>query len=113
MCSCSTNPATIWTSNRSKRSPKRLIGYSGTVIFTSHDRHFMHRVATHVMEVRAGRVASYPGSFDEYVYRIQKRNRHRTACPAQRRPPSRSSPPADCSDRKVSRANSTATRRRS
>ena len=48
-----------------------LCGYQGTVIFTSHDRHFMHRVATCVIEVRAGRVASYPGSFDEYVYRVQ------------------------------------------
>jgi ATP-binding cassette subfamily F protein 3 len=48
-----------------------LISYSGTVIFTSHDRHFMHRVATHVIEVRAGKVASYPGDFDEYVYRVQ------------------------------------------
>jgi ATP-binding cassette, subfamily F, member 3 len=49
-----------------------LIGYEGTVIFTSHDRHFMHRVATNVVEVRAGKVASYPGDYDEYVYRIQK-----------------------------------------
>src|SRR3954469_21929748 len=48
-----------------------LITYRGTVIFTSHDRHFMHRVATHVIEVRAGKVASYPGDFDEYVYRVQ------------------------------------------
>jgi ATP-binding cassette subfamily F protein 3 len=48
-----------------------LINYSGTVIFTSHDRHFMHRVATHVVEVRSGRVASYPGNYDEYVYRVQ------------------------------------------
>ncbi len=48
-----------------------LIGYSGTVVFTSHDRHFMHCVATHVIEVRAGRVASYPGNYDEYVYRVQ------------------------------------------
>jgi ATP-binding cassette subfamily F protein 3 len=31
----------------------------------------MHRVATQVIEVRAGRVASYPGSYDEYVYRVQ------------------------------------------
>jgi ATP-binding cassette subfamily F protein 3 len=45
--------------------------YRGTVIFTSHDRHFMHRVATHVVEVHGGRVASYPASFDEYVYRVQ------------------------------------------
>jgi ATP-binding cassette subfamily F protein 3 len=48
-----------------------LISYRGTVIFTSHDRHFMHRVATHVIEVRAGKVASYPGDYDEYVYRVQ------------------------------------------
>jgi ATP-binding cassette subfamily F protein 3 len=48
-----------------------LISYRGTVVFTSHDRHFMHRVATHVIEVRAGKVASYPGDFDEYVYRVQ------------------------------------------
>jgi ATP-binding cassette subfamily F protein 3 len=48
-----------------------LTRYRGTVIFTSHDRHFMHRVATHVIEVRTGRVASYPASFDDYVYRVQ------------------------------------------
>ena len=42
------------------------------MIFTSHDRHFMHRVATHVIEVRDGRVASYPASYDDYVYRMQK-----------------------------------------
>ena len=49
-----------------------LCGFPGTVVFTSHDRHFMHRVATHVIEVRAGKVASYPGDYDEYVYRITK-----------------------------------------
>ena len=46
--------------------------YQGTVIFTSHDRHFMHRVATHVIEVQGGRVASYPASYDDYVYRVQQ-----------------------------------------
>jgi ATP-binding cassette subfamily F protein 3 len=49
-----------------------LTRYQGTVIFTSHDRHFMHRVATHVVEVRGGRVVSYPASYDDYVYRMQK-----------------------------------------
>jgi len=49
-----------------------LTRYQGTVIFTSHDRHFMHRVATHVIEVRGGRVVSYPASYDDYVYRMQK-----------------------------------------
>ncbi len=46
--------------------------YRGTVIFTSHDRHFMHRVATAVIEVSGGRVTSYPASYDDYVYRVQK-----------------------------------------
>ena len=49
-----------------------LCRYEGTVIFTSHDRHFMHRVATAVIEVRDGRVASYPASYDDYVYRVHK-----------------------------------------
>ncbi|MGI9455393.1 MAG: ABC-F family ATP-binding cassette domain-containing protein, partial [Aeoliella sp.] len=46
--------------------------YQGTVVFTSHDRHFMHRVATDVIEVRDGGVVSYPASYDDYVYRVQQ-----------------------------------------
>jgi ATP-binding cassette subfamily F protein 3 len=49
-----------------------LIKYAGTVVFTSHDRHFMHRVATQVVEVADGRVVQYPGSYDDYVYRVQR-----------------------------------------
>ena len=49
-----------------------LMRYPGTVIFTSHDRHFMQRVSTAVIEVREGRVASYPGSYEDYVYRVHK-----------------------------------------
>lgn len=48
-----------------------LTRFQGTVIFTTHDRHLMHRVATHVIEVRGGRVVSYPSSYDDYVYRMQ------------------------------------------
>jgi ATP-binding cassette subfamily F protein 3 len=46
--------------------------YRGTVIFTSHDRHFMNCLATHVIEVGDGGVVSYPSSYDDYVYRVQK-----------------------------------------
>jgi ATP-binding cassette, subfamily F, member 3 len=49
-----------------------LCRYPGTVIFTSHDRHFMQRVANTVIEVGSGKVASYPGSFEDYVYRVHK-----------------------------------------
>ncbi|MBN9122567.1 MAG: ABC-F family ATP-binding cassette domain-containing protein [Planctomycetes bacterium] len=46
--------------------------YQGTVIFTSHDRHFTKQVATCMVEVRDGRVALYPGKYDDYVYRVNK-----------------------------------------
>jgi ATP-binding cassette subfamily F protein 3 len=44
-----------------------LCDYKGTVIFTSHDRHFMQRVATAVVEVRDGRVLDYRGGYQTYL----------------------------------------------
>ncbi len=49
-----------------------LTEFAGTILFTSHDRHFMHRVATGVIEVRDGRVANYHGNYDSYLYRVGK-----------------------------------------
>src|ERR1700722_20379990 len=49
-----------------------LVEYQGTVIFTSHDRHFTHRVATSIVEVRDGRVTNYSGPYESYLYRINK-----------------------------------------
>ncbi len=49
-----------------------LLEYEGTVVFTSHDRHFTKRLATGVIEVRDGRVALYSGKYDDYVYRVNK-----------------------------------------
>ncbi|MFO0918444.1 MAG: ABC-F family ATP-binding cassette domain-containing protein [Planctomycetaceae bacterium] len=49
-----------------------LIEYQGTVIFTAHDRHFMRRVATNVIEVRDGRVTNYGGDYDAYLYAMNK-----------------------------------------
>ena len=41
--------------------------YTGTVIFVSHDRYFLDRLATGVLEVSEGAVTRYPGSFPEYL----------------------------------------------
>jgi ATP-binding cassette subfamily F protein 3 len=49
-----------------------LTQYQGTVVFTSHDRHFMKRVATCVVEVRDGHVTNYRGDYDAYVYMVNK-----------------------------------------
>ena len=49
-----------------------LENYKGTVIFTSHDRHFMHRVATSVIEVRDGTVKNYFGNYDSYLKSVEK-----------------------------------------
>ena len=41
--------------------------FSGTVIFVSHDRYFLDRLATKVLEVKDGGVLIYPGTFAEYM----------------------------------------------
>ena len=47
-----------------------LIAYQGTVLFTSHDRHFVSRIATNVIEVRDGRARSYGGTYEAYLYAV-------------------------------------------
>jgi ATP-binding cassette, subfamily F, member 3 len=49
-----------------------LMAYQGTVIFTSHDRHFMSRVATCIIEVRDGRVTNFNGGYEAYLYQVNK-----------------------------------------
>ena len=49
-----------------------LIDFKGTVIFTSHDRHFMKRVASSIIEVKDGTVINYRGDYDSYVYMVNK-----------------------------------------
>uniref|UniRef100_E6PWU4 ABC transporter, ATPase subunit n=1 Tax=mine drainage metagenome TaxID=410659 RepID=E6PWU4_9ZZZZ len=41
--------------------------FSGTVIFVSHDRYFLDRLATKVFEIRDGGLTVYPGGFADYT----------------------------------------------
>jgi len=41
--------------------------FTGTVIFVSHDRYFLDRLATKVFEIKDGGLVVYPGNFAEYV----------------------------------------------
>jgi ATP-binding cassette subfamily F protein 3 len=49
-----------------------LLAYKGTVVFTSHDRHFMKRIATNIIEVRDGHVTNYRGDYESYLYSVNK-----------------------------------------
>ena len=49
-----------------------LVEYKGTVIFTSHDRHFMKQVATCIVEVRDGRVTNFNGQYEAYLEQVNK-----------------------------------------
>jgi ATP-binding cassette subfamily F protein 3 len=46
-----------------------LQGYTGTVVFVSHDRYFMDKLATRVFEVEEGRVHVFPGNYEDYLWR--------------------------------------------
>jgi ATP-binding cassette subfamily F protein 3 len=41
--------------------------FTGTVVFVSHDRYFLDRLATRVLEVKDGSVEVYPGNFAEFT----------------------------------------------
>ncbi|MCB0421523.1 MAG: ATP-binding cassette domain-containing protein [Bdellovibrionales bacterium] len=49
-----------------------LKNYPGTLILVSHDRSFLSRVTSKILEIRDGRAEVYPGTYDEYVWSLQK-----------------------------------------
>ena len=46
-----------------------IAAFSGTVIFVSHDRYFIDRLATRVLEVENGTVLSYEGNYEDYTHK--------------------------------------------
>jgi ATP-binding cassette subfamily F protein 3 len=46
-----------------------IAAFSGTVVFVSHDRYFIDRLATRVLEVEGGNVISYEGNYEDYLRR--------------------------------------------
>ena len=68
-CCCSTSPPTTSTSPRSSGSRRRSPRFAGSVLFVTHDRRFLDRVAQRIVELDRGRLTSYPGNFSEYEKR--------------------------------------------
>ncbi len=48
-----------------------LVKYTGTVVFVSHDRYFIDKLATRVFEVGDGKVEVFPGNYEDYLWRKQ------------------------------------------
>ena len=45
--------------------------FSGTIIFISHDRAFIRRLSTRILDLDRGQLTSYPGDYDKYVEQKQ------------------------------------------
>jgi ATP-binding cassette subfamily F protein 3 len=45
-----------------------LVDYGGTLIFVSHDRYFVERLATKIIEVGSGTAIVYPGTYNEFLW---------------------------------------------
>ena len=43
--------------------------YNGTVVFVSHDRYFIDRLATRIIEIGGGEVRVFPGNYEDYLWR--------------------------------------------
>jgi ATP-binding cassette subfamily F protein 3 len=50
-----------------------LMKYTGTVVFVSHDRYFIDKLASRVFEIGEGKVEIYPGNYEDYLWRKQGR----------------------------------------
>ena len=42
-------------------------GFSGSVVFITHDRAFLQKLATRIVEIDRGQVISWPGDYDNYL----------------------------------------------
>ena len=46
-----------------------LLGYGGSLLFITHDRMFLRRLATRILELDRGQLTDWPGDFDNFLRR--------------------------------------------
>lgn len=49
-----------------------LEDFGGTLVFVSHDRYFLDRLATKVVEIGSGQAIPYSGTYEEFLWRKQR-----------------------------------------
>ncbi|HVG72691.1 MAG TPA: ABC-F family ATP-binding cassette domain-containing protein [Vicinamibacterales bacterium] len=58
-----------------------LEDYGGTLIIVSHDRYFVEKLATKIIEVGNGEALVYPGTYAEFLWHKEHPNQHSTQAP--------------------------------
>jgi ATP-binding cassette subfamily F protein uup len=48
---------------------KQIIQFDGAIVFVTHDREFLQRVATNIVELDRGKLSSWPGTYGDYLSR--------------------------------------------
>ncbi|MCA9602245.1 MAG: ABC-F family ATP-binding cassette domain-containing protein [Polyangiales bacterium] len=57
-----------------------LVSYDGTLLFVSHNRSFVRRLATRIWDMEGGTLSTYPGTLDEYL-EFERRRREGEGTP--------------------------------
>jgi ATP-binding cassette, subfamily F, member 3 len=64
-----TNHLDVWSRMTLEDALRR---HTGTMIVVSHDRYFLDRVTSKVIEIRDGDVHAYPGKYSDYLRRVEQ-----------------------------------------
>ena len=49
-----------------------LEAFTGTVVFVSHDRYFIDKLATRIFEIEDGKLQDYPGNYEDYRWQKER-----------------------------------------
>ncbi len=52
---------------------RSLLDFSGTIVFVSHDRYFIDRLASKIFSVGGGGVEIFPGNYEDYLWQTNRR----------------------------------------
>ncbi len=66
------NPPTTWILNPSSGWKSSCWTGKGSLLFISHDRVFLQKLATRIVEIDRGKLTDWPGDYPTYVRRKQK-----------------------------------------
>jgi ATP-binding cassette subfamily F protein 3 len=50
-----------------------ISGYEGTVLYVSHDRYFINKTATRILDLTRGKLVNYIGNYDYYLEHVDER----------------------------------------